>query len=303
MAEPSIITDIYQNRARVTFSPGRHTYSIRVHGHVEKLFQPSVTGILGMKAKPQLVGWAAKQALLYVLKKLGAYESAQGAPPFTIDTREIHGWLADAQDGWKEDDTATTIGHVAHAFLHEELKFRAGLTPHRPQLPLVYNPVMMPNFTPVMVEAANFAVRAGLEWFNEHDIKPLLMERPLWMPQDGFVGTPDLIAIIDGELAIADYKTSKRIYPEYWLQLASLQAMYMNEFPGKVIKRRWAINIKKDGTGLEAQKRGLEEYAADLDAFMACWTLYRWDRENDDYKKGSPIQVLGDLDLLVARPK
>ena len=125
----------------------------------------------------------------------------------------------------------------------------------------------------------------------------------MWMPQEGFVGTPDFIGYIDDELCVADYKTSKRIYAEYWMQLAALQAMYMNEFPGQVIRTRWAINIKKDGTGLETKKRGLDTFGEDLEAFRSCFNLYNWDRKNDDYRAGSPVQVLGDINELVALPK
>ena len=297
----AIVTDIYQGRARVTFQEKRHTYSIRVHGHVDKLWQPSVTGILGLKAKPALTGWAAKKSLECVSKRLGEYESSLGAPPFTVNTKEIHGWLAEAADGWNEDATATTIGTVAHRYSYEELRYRAGLTPTKPKFPLTADSVLMPDFTPAMVEGANSSARAVTQFFEEHHFEPFLMERPLWSPIDGFVGTPDYIGKIDGELAIADYKSSKRIYAEYWAQLAALQYMYQMEFPGQVIKKRYAINIPKDGSDLQVEKRGLDSFSSDLDMFMACWTLYRWERENDDYKKGSPVQVLGDLDRLIAR--
>lgn len=305
MPTPSIITDIYQGRARVTFTSGRHTYSIRVHGHIEKLFQPSVTGILGMKAKPALINWAAKESLRYVGTRLGRYEAAQGVPPFTIDTREIHSWLSEAADGWREDETATTIGTVAHRYAYEELKYRAGLTSKRPVFPIVASAVLMPDFTETMVTAANNAALAVTQFFDAHNFQPLMLERPLWSPGDGFVGTPDFIGYVDGDLAVVDYKTSKRIYAEYWMQLAALQYMYQIEFPKNIVKYRYAVNIPKDGLfdpERDVQRRGNDQFEGDLGAFLACWTLYRWNRENDDYSKGSPIQVLGDLDSLIARP-
>jgi hypothetical protein len=163
----------------------------------------------------------------------------------------------------------------------------------------------MPDFTAAMVDAANSSAYAVTQFFDKHHFEPFLLERPFWSPQDGFVGTPDYIGLVDGELSVVDYKTSKRIYAEYWAQLAALQYMYQIEFKGKVIRKRWAINIPKDGTFDEkkdVQVRGLDTYASDLDMFLACWQLYRWERENDDYKKGTPVQVLGDLDRLVARP-
>jgi hypothetical protein len=299
---PSIITDFYQGRARCTFNPGRHTYSIRIHGVVEKLFQPSCTGILQTKAKSALVNWAAKQSLAYVSKKLGEYESQQGAPPFTLDSREIHSWLQEAEEGWREEETATTIGSVAHRFCYEELKFRAGLSENRPRLPLTYDAVLMPEFTPAMVSAANSSVVAALQFFDDHYLEPVLLERPLWSPSEGYVGTPDFIGKIDGELCVADFKTSRKIYPEYRVQLACLQKMYQEEFPDQVIKKRWAINIPKDGSELQTEVYDLDTFSEDLEVFRACFTLYNFDRKNDNYKKGTPVQVLGDLDALVPRP-
>lgn len=295
------VTKVYQDRATIQFNEGRHTYLIRVHNHVDRLFQPSVTGVLGQKAKPALVGWAAKQSLAYIAKRLGEYESNQGSPPFLLDSKELHSWLAEAADGWREEETATTIGTVAHRFSYEELRYRAGLTKIRPKFPIEADPVLMPDFTPAMVDATNSAARNVLTFFDEHHIEPILMERPLWSPTEGYVGTPDGIGKIDGELAIWDYKSSRKIYPEYRCQLAALQNMYQEEFPDQVIRSRWAINIPKDGGELQTEKYGLDTYPEDLEAYRACLVLYHFDRKNDDYKRGTPVQILGPLDNLVAR--
>jgi len=303
MAQPTVITDVYQGRAKIHFNPGRHTYMVRVPGVVDKMFQPSVTGIIQLKSKPALVGWAAKQSLAYVANKLGEYESSQGAPPFNVNTQEVSSWLSDAEEGWREDSTATTVGTVAHRFAYEELRYRAGLTDHRPKLPIAYDPVLMPDFTPGMVEQANESALAVLDFFNAHNMVPVLLERPLWSPSEGFVGTPDFVGYIDGELCVADFKTSKRAYSEYYLQLAALQKMVTEEFPEMVIKRRWIIVVHKDGSGLETVNRELDErYIQDLNAFRACLNLHAWDRANDEYRKGDPVQILGNLDNFIPRP-
>jgi hypothetical protein len=297
MAQPSIVTDIYQGRARCTFSPGRHTYSVRVHGHVDKLWQPSVTGILGVKGKPALTNWAAKKSLEYVAKKLGTYESGLGAPPFTVDTKEIHSWLAEAADSWNESQE-TTIGSLAHRVFEAEVKHRAGLGP-KPNTPVVYDPVTMPEYTEGMIESANLAIQAGFTFLDEHHVEPIMLERVLWSPTTGTIGTTDFIGKIDGELAVGDWKTSKRIFPEYRIQLAKYAQMYYEEFRTLPLVR-WAINTRKDG-GLDFEKYGIDSYQSDLDAFDACQVLYNFNREHDDYAKGTPVQVLGDLDNLIAR--
>lgn len=42
----------------------------------------------------------------------------------------------------------------------------------------------------------------------------------------GAAGTLDSLAFVDGKLTLVDYKTSKDIYPEYWIQVASYCKMF-----------------------------------------------------------------------------
>ena len=303
MPQPTVITDVFQKRAQIYFNSTRHSYMVRVPGVVEKFFQPSITGVLGQKAKPALTAWAAKQSLAYVANRLGEYESSQGAPPFSVNTQEVSSWLAEGAECWNEEKSATTIGTVAHRFAYEELRWRAGLTDHRPKLPITYDPVLMPEFTDKMVDATNSSVLAALDFFDAHHIKPFLLERPVWCPQEGYLGTPDFFGEIDGEFCVLDFKSSKHPYPEYWCQLAALQNAFSVEFPDMPVKRRWIVVIHKDGSGLEAVSRELDErYTQDLNAFRACLNLYNWDRANDEYRKGDPVYVLGDLDKFIPRP-
>lgn len=272
---------------------------VRVPGVIEKLWQPSVTGILQVKGKPALTNWAAKKSLEYVRRKMGEWESKQGAPPFSVDTKEVHSWLAEAEDGWNEG-TEATIGSLAHKVFQVEILYRAGLGP-KPRVPIEFDPITLPEYTPAMIEAANASVRAGFTFLDEHRVEPILLERPLWSPSTGVIGTTDFVGLLDGELGVVDWKTSKRIYPEYRMQLAKYAAMYYEEFQ-ELPLWRWAINTKKDG-GLEHERYYVDSYQADLMAFESCWTLYQWNREHDSYAKGNPVQILGDLDQLVARPK
>lgn len=290
----SIVTSIYDDRAAVTFNEGRHTYSVTVHGREGKLWQPSVTGIIGIKDKPQLIGWSVKQCCAYIDKRLPGL-AMNGA----ISENAIKSLIVEAIECWKDDAMdAAHVGTLVHRFLFTELSFRAGRVPESPKRPTV-DLLLAPQYTAEMIDSANKSIDAGLQFFNEHEIKPILLERVLWSPTEAYIGTCDFIGMIDGELAVADYKTGKRLYPTFFLQLAAYGNAYAEEF-GTLPAARWAINIQRDG-GLEKQKRNLDTYSDDLEAFRACRNIYGWDRENDDWKKGSPIQVLGPLDDLVPR--
>jgi hypothetical protein len=290
----STITKLYGGRATCTFREKAHTYKFLVPNVCDKLWQPSVTGVLGMKAKPALVGWAAKESLSVVRRRLGEYQSANGenAQMFPHNVLE---WIADAEENWREEDSSTTIGTVAHRFAYEDLRFRCGLTNTRPKFPIEHDPVLMPDFTAGMLEMANNSAVQVLQYFDAHDFRPLQMERPLWSPIRGFCGTPDFIGYIDNILSVADYKTSKKIYAEYWAQLSALQFMYEEEFGG-CIAQRVAINIPKDGTTLQVETRKFDyRHAEDLGMFFNCLGTYHWNRANDDFAAGDPVRVLGDI--------
>jgi hypothetical protein len=290
MPAPAVISMIYDGKVKVTFSPRRHTYMVDVPGVVKKAWFPSVTGVLGVIAKPQLTRWASQRTIEYIKKRVGEFESSQGAPPFLIDTKHIHSYLDDAEEGW-QDTESTSIGSLAHRFLEAELKFRAGEGP-RPERPKV-DPVLAPDFTPGMIDAANNSITAGLSFFDEHEVTPIMLERVLFHPADAYVGTCDFIGYVDGELVIGDHKTSKRLYSEYRLQLAAYVSAYFSEF-NSLIKTRYLWNIKKDGTGLDVEKHGVETYQEDLDCFKNCLGLYSWQRQNDQWKKGVAAQPLPD---------
>ena len=294
MAQPSVTTSIYQNRAQITFYPGPHKYSVRVPGRVEKLFQPSITGVLSQKNKGALIGWAAKESLAVVRRRLGEYQSEMGELT-PIQAQELEGWLTDAEENWREESNATTIGTVAHRFAYEELRFRAGLTPNKPRFPIEADSVLMPDFTAGMVESTNASARAAIHFFDEHHIEPVILERPLWSARYGYVGTPDFVGRIDGELSVLDFKTSKRAYSEYFCQDAALQAAYEEEFPEQKIIKRWVLVIHKDGTGIEVATRGNDTFDSDFGMFKACLALYHWERANDSFNAGNPIQILGPL--------
>lgn len=290
MPSPAVISNIYGGKVKVTFSPGRHTYMVDVPGVVKRGWFPSVTGVLGVLAKPQLIRWASQKTVQYLEKRVGQRESELGTPPFVLDTREFHSMLADAEENWN-DSEATSIGSLAHRFLEAELKHRTeeGPKPERPRVDLV----LAPDFTAGMIDAANSSISAGLQFLDEHEVKPLLLERVLFSPSNAYVGTVDFVGYVDGELVIGDWKSSKKLYPENFLQLAAYVHAYAEEFD-KLIHTRYLWNIKKSGEGLEMEKKGIDTYQEDLSAFQNCLGLYNWKRQNDQWSKGIVAQPLPD---------
>ena len=248
-----------------------------------------------MEAKPSLIGWSAKQSLKVVKRRLGEFQSKHGELE-AVPSGYLEEWLSDAEENWRDEDASTTIGSVAHRFAFEELRFRCGLTSVKPKFPIEADAVLLPDFTPAMLAATNASASQAVRFFEEHHFKPIILERPLWCPAEAYCGTPDVLGLIDGELAVADYKSSKKIYASYWCQLAALQNAYQAEFPDQQIKKRVAVNIPKDGSDLQVEIRDFDErYEEDLSMFRACKTIYNWQRKNDSYKIGEPVQIIGAL--------
>ena len=70
---------------------------------------------------------------------------------------------------------------------------------------------------------AMWAYMAFDDWAREHTVKPLRVEQMVWSRTHRYAGTLDLLAEVDGRVALVDFKTSKAIYAEAHLQNAAYQ--------------------------------------------------------------------------------
>jgi hypothetical protein len=75
-------------------------------------------------------------------------------------------------------------------------------------------------------EALAQPVAAYARWLDEFDVSPVVAERPVFHPQHGWAGTPDLLAEVTTreygrELWLLDIKTGKGVYESHVLQIAA----------------------------------------------------------------------------------
>ena len=79
----------------------------------------------------------------------------------------------------------------------------------------------------------------------------LVQEEPLFSYQLGVAGTPDCIAEYEGELAVIDFKTSKKPKPEEWIEHYYVQcaayACMLYEMTGIMVKKFVIIMSCEDG--------------------------------------------------------
>jgi hypothetical protein len=287
------ITPVYGGRATITFNEGKHSYYVNVpDANISRLYQPSVTGILKMKDKSTpLMIWATGAMHDRILEMLDTM-------PSPIDKKFVVGIVDAAKDNYnKVKKEAADIGSLSHRVLEQVLKHRAGMAP-APTLPLRADSLLAPGLTADMVDKANNCVKAGIEFFDKHEIEVVQAEAPRWSPTYGYIGTGDLIAKLNGVLSVLDFKTGKRPYPEYFLQTAAYQHAYQEEFPGQAIQARWIVNVGRDGE-LQTESRTNESFESDFRAFLALLRVYRWHCENQGaWSKPAP-KILGSLDKLL----
>jgi hypothetical protein len=284
----AIDTPAYAGRAVIHFHAAKHYYTVSVPSLGKaRVYQPGVTSILKLMDKSgPLCWWTAEQCQLYALDKIGDY--CFDATTDSVPVNYIEKVLADMRYHYRDvAREAANVGTIVHDYLHRHLSHVAfkGPPPERPTASLW--------LTGDLAAQANHAIDAGLEFFATHKMEPLTMEQPVWSATYGYVGTDDFIGRVDGELCTCDYKTSKNLYPEVWLQTAAYQAAYQEEYPETEIKARWGINVGKDGE-LYAEHRGGELFDADFKAFLGLLEAWRWNRVYGSKPK-EQIEIIGAL--------
>jgi len=286
MAEETLL---YGGRAIATFHAGKHYYVVAVPDlGIRKLYQPGVTTIIGMKDKSgPLLPWAVGMMTTRV-KELAKLQ------PDPIPRQTLFTLLDSAEDSYRDaKQEAADIGSLVHRVLEQALlgTFDASM------LPLKADALLAPDLTPEMVELANNAIAAGLAFFSQYTIKVLATERVVWSPTYGFIGTTDLLAEVDGETCILDFKTAKRPYPENFIQLAAYQTAISEEKPELEITKRWVVRVGKDGK-LMAESRDNSTLEEDFICFRALHRVWQWERQNGRFPK-EPIEIVGNLRKLL----
>jgi hypothetical protein len=277
-----VVTSVYGGKASVTFSEGKHLYTVDVpEKNIRGLWQPSVTGIIRMMSKAEyLMPWAVGQTIERV--KLTLKDVADSLCSKAV----FLAVLESARSAHTErKDSAADQGTLVHNYLETELKHRAGLCGP----PVLPEDIKDEYFGPV-----RNAISAGLRFFDNHKVKLVQAEAPRWSAAHGYIGTGDLIAEVDGELSVVDYKTSKRLYSTVFLQLAAYQVAYEEEFPDQKIAKRIAVNVGLDGH-LDELPRDNSTLYTDFMCFQSLHTAWRWERENDLFKPKPAPAIVGPL--------
>ena len=218
---------------------------------------PGVTTVTGVLDKPALVRWFKEQVALAAIEhaeRLVADRKAgntEAAVAFLLATRN---------EGTEGRERGTRIHAALESILRRE--------------PFDTNPADEP------------AIAGARLWLNKHGVEPLEIEAFLINETEGYGGTCDLIANIDGVIWLLDWKTSKsvafpdgKVYSDMRLQLAAYSRA---EFIGRVGDgTRYALPAIERFGILHVTDGGTRLYEAvvtedDWSAFRACLYLHQW---------------------------
>ena len=132
-------------------------------------------------------------------------------------------------DSTKYRDEAADVGTLAHAMI------QAHLTGEK---------VNLNDFSKTQIDLAENAMIKFYEWEKQHDIKVVFCEEPLVSDRLRYGGTIDCLAYIDGVLTLLDFKTSKAIYDEYFVQLAAYAELLREH--GYTVRKCRILRIGRD---------------------------------------------------------
>jgi hypothetical protein len=206
----------------LTFDSRRHAY------HFNGTPVPGCTTVLRRIGKGDtLIQWAANQAAEYVI---ASYRDGMGQGDVVRLANEAKlAWNATRRE-------AADIGTEVHSYAEAILRGEPA-----PKL---------------STDEARQGAQAFERWLEEHYVKPQAIERRVFSKKHWYAGTTDLVAVIGRRLAIADFKTSSGIYPEYALQLSAYKGAWIEEhgLDPDVEIDRWIIRVDKKTGQFEARQ-------------------------------------------------
>lgn len=211
---------------------------------------PSVTSILNVLNKPQLVNWAARVTRDYIKQELFAFKRADSYRDLDLDNL----LAKSAKEHDRVRNAAADHGIAVHSSIASYIGKKSSVAHNDP------------------------AIIAFRQWQDTVQFEPLASERFVFSREHGYAGTPDLIGTLNGRLALLDIKTGRGVYPEYKLQLAAY-AVAWGEMSGHFPEVCMNLHVKSDFNITEANSFTAAELFPLFQTFLAAKRLFEWQSE------------------------
>ena len=164
-------------------------------------------------------------------------------------------------DSSKYTDDAAGVGTLAHAMIEADL---------------MNQDLDMKQYSPYAIDLAWNALLSYLEWKKQHEIVPIRCEEAMVSEALKYGGTIDCYCMLDGVPTLLDFKTSKAIYDEYFMQLAAYRNLLEElKLP---VERCMILRVGRDETeGFEI--RSVADTRLDFEMFKDLLSFYYHEKE------------------------
>ena len=221
---------------------------------------PSVTKVIDSCFPKYLVDWAVQESASFFLQSVEPYRRVDPATffiPFRV-VDHIHEGILTASKTISEH--AADIGSTVHDWISQGIRYKMGNT----KLPAM----------PEEEEAVN-CIEAFKDWAKGKNINWISTEQKIYHHSDivaeRFAGTVDAVAEIDGREYVIDFKTSKKIYKPYHLQVAA----YAKAIERMYETKPWGLILRLDKETGKFQEKVFNP-EPHYEAFDLCLKLRKW---------------------------
>ena len=234
-----------------------------------------MTTILGCIGKAALINWAASvERTMCVEAAADLYEDLSLVPPGKRMSRPAYIATMQARLGRvkaskKELEKAAEIGSQAHALVEWNIRRMMG---------------QEPGPEPRCCDKAMWAFMACEDWLKQVNMKPIAIEQVVFSMTHQYAGTMDLLAEVTNmgkrQRALIDWKTSKAVYPESYLQNAAYQ-IALTEMGHGPVDCGIIVRLPKNENDPEFEAIMVPPAETLFPVFLNVYGLWKWQYENE----------------------
>ena len=126
------------------------------------------------------------------------------------------------------------------------------------------------GYSPAEVTKSEKCMVKYLKWEKENPLTPVMIETPLVSEEYRYGGTPDLLAELNGEFVLIDFKTGGAVYESMFAQLAAYRQLLTEQ--GWPVAKGWIVRVSPDDSEYEVAP-GLD-LDRDWQIFQHCLAIY-----------------------------
>jgi len=171
--------------------------------------------------------------------KIGAEWFKDNSEAFSQAEISIEGMVNGIKRAYKKKSVgAINIGRAVHEWCEQAILWKLGSA----EIPSM----------PTDEQAVN-AINAFRDWVKQNEVEWLAAEQRVYSRTHKYAGTVDAVARVNGEFTVIDFKTSTRIYEEYYLQVAAYSKC-VEDIYGEPVDAAYILRFDKDSGKFDADK-------------------------------------------------